>query len=170
MASHSLTGRTTKHQVSVEPVPHNKGMWLTQDELNNHKIESYAKGKDSVFQEVRRIENKNISSAKVFCETLYNALNESKITCKLLHLKEEDMFNFSSIAVISEDDFLTPSSFRTAFAIASSISEDASKVGIQLVFNFMADDKNINYKVLISDQFKYSFGILKKRSKAVKNG
>jgi hypothetical protein len=156
----SVSARKIAKQATV-PVHHSKGQWITQDELNNHKISAFQKGKQTVLDEFKIIENRNLSAAKVYSETLFFALKEkAKIKCKILYLREVDVFNFDTIAVLPAKTFLSDS-FRNAYAISAEVAKQSQKEGIRLSFHFISDDKKINTEILVSDGFSTSFSSIK---------
>jgi hypothetical protein len=154
----TVTSTATRKVAKVsEPVHHSKGQWITQDELNNHKITAFQKGKQTIFDEYKNIENRNLSAAKVFSETLLFALKDkAKIKCSILYLREVDVFNFDTIAVVPAKTFLSDS-FRPAYIISSEVTKQAQENGIRLSFHFISDDKKINTEILVSDGFSKSF-------------
>lgn len=136
------------------PLPNN---WQKKGEINSDDvINAYVKGKNDgkneFNKELRNKFQRNLHKAISVSENVYESVNQHGIHLSSIHLRAENLNNFSVLFVTNAGDFLS-TKFKSAYSISRRIKEKAIAEDFYISFSFMPDSKNLNQDCLTADGY-----------------
>lgn len=119
-------------------------------------INAYLKGVEAGKNENNRVRltelKNNISQAAQIAEDLLKEAEGKKIKLKGIHLKADNISNYTALFVANMNDFVSDD-FRAIYTLARRIQNESEKENFYISFSFMPYSKSLSEHCLISDGF-----------------
>ena len=124
-------------------------------------INAYLKGKEAQKNENEKIRmekfSNNIELAQSISEEFFRMLDNKGIKCKFVTLRPKSIFDFDSIFLVSESDFVSPD-FEEIYTLAREKCSSVNSDTFNLSFSFIPYSKNVNKNRLLSDGYVLTYG------------
>jgi hypothetical protein len=131
--------------------------WITEDTYTaNQMIDTYLQGvkdgKDEVFNKLRKLFRTNLKNATEISENLAIDAKSKRVNFKSIHLRADDIYNFTVLFIIEKEDFLNEK-FKKVLKVARNNKVEALKENFYINFNFVPFSANLNEKSILADGY-----------------
>lgn len=144
----------------INPIRHDKGKdTFSADDL----IDAYFAGRKDKSDEdsqlrIEKLES-NLKKAQDLSIKLYEEIKSSGFNCSTVKLKIKDIYNFSSIFLIDEDDYCDDK-FLKIYEKSIALKKDVNE-GRTFDFTtiFTPESKNLEKEIMVADGYILSYGL-----------
>ncbi len=145
----------TKEVIHIESQAHN---WQKQSDVVTHDdvIDAYIAGKEvgrNLEEKLRRDKfESNLKKATEVSEQLFNKIEATGATLKVIHLRADSITSFCGLFVVDPEDFLKDE-FRQAFILAREAKLENEDDTFEISFLFTPYSPHLSEQMLFSDGY-----------------